>query len=205
MDDYELHHLVYDDTLAMWSELQEADSPRARRSYVRTVLAAIEALTFMLKQKSVESTKSLPRRYTRAEAAMLRDETYAVNGKGDAYAVAKFTPTPESFRFAVKMLTKGFGSGTAIDSSSPGWAALKHAAGVRNRLVHPKAADDLAVSDEELRNVHDAFFWVNDVTMRSLIDAVELLQSALGREFMPDLQEVKARWSVIADARNQGT
>jgi hypothetical protein len=59
MDEYSLHHLVHDDALEAWRELEVADSPRRRRAYVRTVFAAIEALTFMLKRAALRGSQAV--------------------------------------------------------------------------------------------------------------------------------------------------
>ena len=73
-----------------------------------------------------------------------------------------------------------------LDVNGPGWQAMKPAIRFRGRLMHPKAADDLNISDDELRMVFQAHRWMAKQVLRwlavglaKLNDRVADLQSKL--------------------------
>jgi hypothetical protein len=47
-----------------------------------------------------------------------------------------------------------------VDFAHPGWANLREAVAIRNRLVHPRELTDLTVSDIEIRQALSAFNWL---------------------------------------------
>jgi hypothetical protein len=161
----------------------------------------MEALTFILKQEALKIATRSPGLYSFAELAMLREESYAIGTKGEAYSSPKFTPMPETFRFTINMMMKGTLPGFAIHVGVPGWEALKKATAIRNRLAHPKAAPEMTVTDGELRCVQDAFFWVNDSTVKALAQAVEVLHHETGEPVPPELERIKQRWRTMAQQR----
>lgn len=204
MDEHALHTIVYDDALEAWQELAAGDSPRRRRAYIRTAFAAIEALTFMLKREALRSGDANPGLYTLGERSMLLEESYAIGSRGDVVASPKFTPTPANFRFAVDMMMRATLPGFTIHVGVPGWEALKKATIIRNRLVHPKSAAEMSVSDDDLKVVQDAFFWVNDSTVQSLAQAVEILIKETGQPASPELARMQERWQSMRKARSRG-
>jgi len=60
-----------------------------------------------------------------------------------------------------------------LDASGPEWQALQQGLGVRDRLMHPKLAGDLTVSDNEIRTTMQGFQWIN-------VQLLALLLAALG-------------------------
>jgi len=99
-DEHTLIRIVNDDVVKAYDDLKENDSGRKRRVYVRAVVAAIEAMTYLLKQAALERMATDPQRFSTGEIAMLREEVYYVDRKGAASTGLKIVPVPDNFRFA---------------------------------------------------------------------------------------------------------
>ena len=66
--------------------LEQEDSPYARRTFIRAVFSTIEGTTNLLKADALMAS-AMPRAqglFSPAELAMLREETYGMNEKGEA-------------------------------------------------------------------------------------------------------------------------
>ena len=68
------------------------------------------------------------------------------------------------------------------DFSHVGWANLKKAVEVRNRLVHPKTIDDLKVSDDELAMAQSALGWFLAMVILALRENVSNLKDVRSPE-----------------------
>lgn len=132
------------------------ENEQARRAYIRAVFALVEGLTYGMKQVALKQ-KHLP--WTSAENAILADEAYRLNEKGDAERVnASLTLLP-NIKFAFKALTRSYEARFNLSISGRGWPSLQRALVVRNRLMHPKSSGDLSVTKEEVKDVAVAFNW----------------------------------------------
>src|SRR5262245_38498365 len=72
------------------NDAKQHGSQYHRRMYVRAVFAAVEAAVFLMK-KEVLGRPDIGR-YGIEELALLREESYALNSKGEAFAQPKFLP-----------------------------------------------------------------------------------------------------------------
>lgn len=203
MDEFELHRIVYDDALSAWTELVAEDNSIRRRSYVRTAFAAMEALTFQLKRFALRYADKNAGLFTAGELAMLREEAYSIGKKGKVLSSAKFASLPDNFHFAMNMAMKGVLPGINIHIDAQGWDALRSATAIRNRLVHPKAAAEMIVSDQDLQCVQDAFSWVNDYTVQGLVQALEFLQKRAGTADSPELTAFREQWRSMRERRSR--
>jgi hypothetical protein len=153
-------------------ELAKAkDSQFNRRTYIRTLLAVIEGIINSFKQSCIEahcartSTNSI---FSDAELAMLKEEAYGVNDKGEAYSQLKTISTLENFHFTMKMVMRAAGKKFSLNKNDAGWQALKETVKMRNRLIHPKKASDLVISDDEKLLAADAATWFMGTIMNNL-------------------------------------
>ena len=144
------------DTAQAERTLQSADSQYARRQYVRTVFAMIEGMVFATKQLAtgVPGETMEP-----AETAMLRGVAYDLDEKGKAVTKTARLALEREVRFALRMYAKSVGLQYELDVSGRGWQALTGAKLVRDRLMHPKRAEDLDVSNAELETAKEAALW----------------------------------------------
>lgn len=205
MKDYELHKIVYDDALAARNEVAMDDAQSRRRAYVRAAFAAIEALTYSLKQSALATARREPGLFSPGEIALLSDESYGLSHSGKVVASPKYLSTPDNFRFAVDMAMKATLKGFSLHVGVSGWEALKKATKLRNRLVHPKSAAEMHVTDEEMGAVDEAFFWVNDATIKSLSQAVAVLYRETGTPPAPEFLAIQERWKVMREKSEKGS
>jgi hypothetical protein len=140
--------LLHQDTDKAWDEqMGDGDTPYKRRTFVRTIFGEVEGVIHAIKQSCLHSPLSC---YSSAELAMLKEETYSVNDKGQASVGQAKIRFEANFHFALEMLVRGTSLPAKIDKGGEGWQAFKEALRVRDRLMHPKKIADLDVSDQEL-------------------------------------------------------
>jgi len=85
-------------------------------------------------------------------------QTYGVpkaNGKPRPYPQFH-----EGIKLTFKVMSKVARNGFQLDCSVKEWAEFIEATKIRNRLMHPKTAKDLNVSDAELALVANATAWL---------------------------------------------
>ena len=133
------------------------DTPYNRRSLFRTFFAGVEGITYTLKQELLLEAGSVG--YSPEEIAPLRDEGYSINAKGEASVTTKYLPTELSLLFALKLFTITHDERFTPNTKSSGWKSFVSSLRVRHRLTHPKRAEDLQVSDDELRRLESAIGW----------------------------------------------
>jgi hypothetical protein len=149
--------LLRADVLRAREDLQKADpSEYHRRQYIRAVFAQLEGATFGLKQLAIPARDSA---LTDAELALLRGEAYRLNEIGEAVTGAARLTLPSDMRFAFKMYAKSVGFTYDLPVNEPEWAALIRARKVRDRLMHPRGAKDLEITDKELEDATQAAEW----------------------------------------------
>jgi hypothetical protein len=197
-DEFSLHAIVFQDAGAAYEELASDGSQQKRRVYVRAVLAAIEALTHVLKQAALEQAEIDRTRFSNGEIAMLREESYSLDGEGKVSSRMRMISPPENFRFALAMVMKATLPGFQMVITAEEWNALKRATVIRNRLTHPRMAGEMTVTDEEIKQVHHAFVWANASAVRGLSQAVEVLLRETGKPVPARLDEIRRRWGVTS-------
>lgn len=151
-----LCRVLHDDVEHAWQAVDSHDDQYARRSLVRSALTAVDAVVFALKQDCLRECKI--GLYTAGELAMIREETYSIDNRGEVYSQVKYPTLEQNVRFTFRMLNRGV-SEFQLDCGGEGWEGFKKAIKVRHRVTHPKCADDLDVTDDELICVWEAFGW----------------------------------------------
>lgn len=116
------------------------------------------------------------------------EASYAVSGKGEIVEQARYISLTAMVRLVTNVAIS-FCPELDVDFGNVGWEKLKLAIDARNRVTHPKAEADLAVSDAEIEAAKTGFFWFLDLTANVLEHAVRHLHShaALARELVNEL------------------
>ncbi len=135
-----------------------------RRSFVRAVFAAIEGFVSVMKADVIEKSYAGRFTLTRAERAVLLEETYDVTDSGQARLRPFFVPTSKNVRFVFSVFARVHGVSAGPDYSGEGWRSLRKALEVRNRITHPKASPDLFVSNSDIKLTEQAYEWFLDAT-----------------------------------------
>lgn len=147
---------------------EDPQEPSSRRAVVRTIFYTIEVCTHVLKQYLLFGAEKGIYILDNAEIAALREESYRVNQKGEVISQALRISTRDNFRFAVRLLERLVEESLDVEFNHPGWSDLKKAVDIRNRLTHPRALEELLVSDEEFHAVKNAWKWYSPAFRRCL-------------------------------------
>ncbi|MCP5420143.1 MAG: hypothetical protein H6969_06570 [Gammaproteobacteria bacterium] len=134
---------------------KSANTPFAQRTLLRTHFAFIEGMSFLLRQVALANSEI----FTAPELATLREESYALNKKGDIEAKPNFQKPLPLILFTFRSYARIHGAKFNPDTSVHGWECMAKYKAVRDRLTHPKSSDDLSLSDEELRYCMNAAEW----------------------------------------------
>jgi hypothetical protein len=166
-------NILTDDVNACLSRIKTDDTAANRRDLIRAIFAAIEGINWQLKELLLSETSD---QLSPHEYAALKEESYQINKKGEVVVVDKFLPLGTSIRMAARLVQK-FSPRYELDFSDVGWENLKHAIDTRNRLVHPKSKNDLAVSDTDLEKSFSGFSWILKFKIAVQQEVIDLLES----------------------------
>lgn len=140
-----------------------SDGQPEKRDLVRTIFAAIEGVAWIFREHIIETAASSYGLHE-DEVATFAETAYIVGKNGSITRQPRFIPLLNSIRLTARIAER-LASTKHIDFSARGWEQIQHAFGVRNRVTHPKNADDLALSDSDLTESIEGFFWLlNEVT-----------------------------------------
>ncbi len=121
-----------------------------RRNLVRIFAAYAEGYSFVLKQVVLKLHDPLQEQLSAEELSKLSEIKLDAAGKPvlDEQNVAKrrFLPLHDNFKFAVAMFGRLCGSKYTMSYGSAGYQAFRRTISVRDRLMHPKAIEDLCVT-----------------------------------------------------------
>ena len=130
----------------------------AHRTLIRTYFAFVEGIAYQLRQvtrASLEGTDLL----THGERALLREERFQLNAKGEPETKENYQPMLPNLLFSVRCYVKNHGAIYSPDTGSSGWGSMKRAIAVRDRITHPKSAQGLEISDEDTEHFVRAAEW----------------------------------------------
>ena len=174
----EIHFIqeLTDDVLIAGETIRIRDTQAGRRSYTRAVFAAIEGTANHLKILALQWAAENPRLFSNAEIALLREEGYALNAKGEAYTQPRFIRTEDNLVFALRMYMRDLPAEFEIDRGGRGWQSFLDGLGVRHRVTHPREIEDLRITDEEMETIQSAFEWFSYTVINNLLNAVTELR-----------------------------
>jgi hypothetical protein len=91
---------------------------------------------------------------------LLREQAYEISDNGDVKLKSdRFIRIDTNLKFLARTASRALGFEYKLDTGGDGWRSLMQAFEIRNRLVHPKAAADLIVRDNELKEISKAQDW----------------------------------------------
>lgn len=146
------------DVQSALARLGVSDTEAHRREAVRTTFAAIEGVAWVYREHVRTFTQDLGSMTPLLDFA-LQEKTYAVNDRGDLTEQTRFIPLTAMIRLTTQVAERSC-PGLVVDFGHVGWSNLKLAIGVRNRLVHPKTTEDLAITQGDLEIAKSGFFWL---------------------------------------------
>jgi hypothetical protein len=186
LDQNSFTHVLINDVMVAIKRLHQDDNPTHRRELVRTVSASIEGLHWQLKNDLLESCRD---KLSIHEQAAMQEETYFVDARGKVQSQPRYLPLTNAIRLVIEVV-KRIRPTFEIDLSHPGWAGLKQTIKVRNRLVHPKELEELAVTDAERNAAVRGFAWFLALAIEVLRQQNEYLTAEM-EELEAELRQLE--------------
>lgn len=155
---------------------QEAeDTPTNRRGLLRALIAAVEGLAWLYREhvKEIAETMGL---LSGSERSALAETSHFVSDDGRISEQRRFISTTAMVRLTARIAAK-CALADQPDFGVEGWVGLKKTIGIRNRITHPKAEHDLAVSTEDILQAKSAFYWFAELMMSEMARATDTLRS----------------------------
>ena len=167
----QLLQLLWEDVDATQVRSDETVSQSARRQFIRSMFAAIEAATWIFKQEALEQHAAGVVVFTPSELALLAETSPVLESDGtvrDAQSAIRFAP---NVLFAFKCHARAHGCACVVDVGDHRWDLLKRSASVRNRLMHPKQLASMHVLDEELSDARRSLSWFAKMSSLAQLEA----------------------------------
>jgi hypothetical protein len=165
-----------EDAAAAEKYLDECDNQFARRAYIRSLFAFLEATVWLLKKVCVRilvQPGSGPKRLSLAECALLQDQTYELRNNGEPSVRTKNLRLRDNLRFTFKIFNRISGSKIDPGVGTRSWDAFMRAVAIRNRITHPKSASDMIIADSEIQTCKEVLSWFNRMVAASIEELVE--------------------------------
>jgi hypothetical protein len=94
--------------------------------------------------------------------AMLREETYDLDEKGEIKTQRKFIPLPRNLRFTFEMYSRALGLTNTLNVGDSGWDSFQKALTMRHAITHPRTIEDLHLTDAHYDEVERATLWFSN-------------------------------------------
>lgn len=151
--------ILSDDLTEATGTLDKSDTQFYRRVFVRAIEAYVEGFVQLIKQLCLFRHGVGQVKYGAAELAILREEAYQLAENGKASISQRLIQVGRNLRFVFPALARIYDQSLEIDVTAAGWSQLQHTIKVRNRITHPRTAEDLQVSDDDLEQAKAAVVW----------------------------------------------
>ena len=150
---------------ASWELEIVEDEQFRRRTLTRTLFAVIEGTIFALKHLLLEEHRVGILDLSTAECVVLAEESYRVDQSGKLKKSVRYLNLKGNVKFTLSMyaLARGAPLGFTVPlAEDPRWQSFCNAIDIRNRLMHPKSAEDLIMSDSEWEDVQASEEWFTE-------------------------------------------
>lgn len=145
-----------------------------RRNCLRTVVSAAEAVSWVYRDHILAVAKDLDRATPLIEFAFA-EASFAVSERGEIIEQARYIPLTAMIRLITRV-AQSYCPDLDVDFGTSGWQSLKDTIQVRNRITHPKNIDDLTITNAEIETAKAGFFWLLDMSMQVMEEAVKELR-----------------------------
>ncbi|MEG8219939.1 hypothetical protein OSJ57_04810 [Sphingomonas sp. HH69] len=159
----EFLRILADDVQHALDRTAASDIESDRRNLLRTIISAAEGISWVYRAHVLFMAKEFDAATPLIELAFA-EATYAVNEQGQIVEQARYISMTAMIRLTTKV-AQSICADLNVDFGSQGWQSLRDTIKLRNRITHPKNADDLAISVEEIDHAKTGFFWFLDMSM----------------------------------------
>jgi hypothetical protein len=159
---------------------RENPAPFAHRTLLRTNFAVIEGMTYSFRQVALAAAAKSDL-FSPAEIALLKEESYYLNKKGQVEPRYDWQPLLPSIIFSMRCFARVYGAPFEPDTGDNGWACMSKYKKLRDRLTHPKSSADLQLSDSDLEIAMKATAWFKS-TVQNLLKACKQADEHYGSQ-----------------------
>ena len=171
------------------------------REFIRATCSAIEAQAWQLKMYVIEQV--LPKKASGHEIAALKEESYAINDKGEIYIQPKGYALKVGLRLVFSLLKK-YEIPVDVDFSSKDWKNIDAAVKIRNRVMHPKSMSDISVSNTDAECCYRAFIYVHNMLLGTILgSAMSALNKISSRDDRSKVASVDHNLALERTASNR--
>lgn len=134
----------------------------SRRVYVRTLFAAIEGVTYGMKEALFGIGRSSGNLNV-PELVVLKESIFDLDNNGKIQEKQKHFGIPENLRFTVRLIERVLGPRIDLCIGTQDWTNFIRTVKLRNNVTHPKNPNDLTISDEDLERIRSVNSWFNRI------------------------------------------
>lgn len=127
-----------------------------RRALVRSIFAFIEGVSYFLRQSLLEQ---FTERLTTLEQMALGEISFNIRSNGAIQEQRAKLRTLDLIKLTIHASAKALPKASKLECKGPEYDALARSLQVRDRLMHPKSAKNLSVSDQEIKDAVNGYGW----------------------------------------------
>ncbi len=140
------------------------DSQAAKRNLVRSTVSAIEGVLWHARLVVLSYLEDLSEP-TDIERMALRETSYVVRENGIIVEQPRHVPTTSMVRLIIALYERMLDI-EPIDFSGSDWKNFQDYVALRNRVTHPKDAQDIRLSQTDVEVAQAALFWILELSIR---------------------------------------
>jgi len=138
-----------------------------KRIFLKTFTTMVEGVSFNLRQLLLKLNADDKIKVTLAEQVILSETAYRLKDNGLPEANLQFYDAVRMFKFTWKTFAKYHERTKVMEKhlGNSGFQCMLAVMKKRNRVTHPKAADDILISKEEWGQLRLAYDWFHEMTI----------------------------------------
>ena len=177
------------DVQEVLQQAEDLNSVSARRNALRAIISATEGLCWIYRTHVLSVAKDLKAATAQLELAF-SETIISVNNQGQMIEQQRYISTLAMIRFATRT-AESLCPGLNVDFGDAGSLKLREAMKMRNRITHPKHADDLAVSAYDVAQAKLGFDWFLSTVVNVMAATIAEMASyaRIGREIVEQLKQ----------------
>jgi hypothetical protein len=171
--------ILLNDVGAAISRRKIDDNQATRRDMIRTAFAAIEGMVWIFREHVIDTAENT---YGLEcdEKLILQERQLSVSEQGKITEQPRYLPLTTTIRFIARIANRLNGI-DHFDFGASEWEGFRKAIGIRNRITHPKSADDLHVRKADVQQVMNALSWFLEKLTEILAQSVMTQKRYLGQ------------------------
>lgn len=136
---------------------KEPESEKIRRIVIRSIFSLIEGRCYRMKLIALLIGRLREREFSKLEIAMINEETYYLNDRGEPKTRSYYPTIKSNLKFAFKIFARVLESDFELDIK--GVKEFQEAIDIRHRITHPKGPKHLNVSQDDFNKVTRSYDW----------------------------------------------